>query len=163
MARDACPPRRGGAVALLAAAALVLGGCGGGTAGPETGADVADIQEEPGDDRGHNLVDEFEAVESYAGQQVTVSAEVSEIVGPHAFTITGETGEPLLIVHDGSAEITLGTPVRVVGTVVQTFELVEAEDFAEADLNDESFSPYADIEPYIQATVIETDPEFGNG
>lgn len=143
--------RRGGAAAVVASATLVLGGCGD-TAGPETGTDVEDIQEE-----GAAGVDAeiFGDPQSFAGQQVTVSAEISEIIGPNAFTIADENAEPLLVVYDGRPSVNMDTPVQVTGTVIKTFALPEAEGFAGADFEDEPFVGY-NGEPYIQASSLDT-------
>lgn len=150
---------RSGAAALMAAFALVLGGCGGsGTAGPERGADVADIQDEPVDDDSIFFDGD---VQSFVGQEVTLSAAVTEVIGPNAFTIAGENAQELLVVHDGDAQITVDTPIRVTGTVIKAFAIPDAEEFTEADLED---GPIADFdgEPYVQATAIDTDPDFSN-
>jgi hypothetical protein len=147
---------RNGVAALVASAALVLGGCGG-TAGPEQGTDVGDIQNDPA----AGVFEDFSEVQQFVGQEVTVSAEVTEIIGPNGFTIAAENAEPLLVVYDGSAQITVDTPIQVTGTVFKTFILREAEEFAGADFDDTEFAEF-DAEPYIQAAAIETDPEFGN-
>jgi hypothetical protein len=68
------------------------------------------------------------------GQEVTVSAEVSEIIGPNGFTIADEKAEELLVVHDGSARITVDTPIQVTGTVIKTFAIPGAEEFTGGDL-----------------------------
>lgn len=148
---------RSAAAATMASAVLVLGGCGG-TAGPETGVDVEDVQDEPFEEDSFFFEGE---IDSFVGQEVTLSAEVSEIIGPNGFTIAAENAEELLVVHDGNAQITVDTPVQVTGTVFKTFILREAEEFADADFADGAFIDF-DGEPYIQATAIDTDPEFGN-
>lgn len=159
--------RRSGAAALAASAALVLGGCGD-TAGPETGTDVKDIQEEGGavgDDGGAGGGADgddggvFEDPQSFAGQEVTVSAEVSEIVGPNAFTIGADNAEPLLVVHDGSSAPTVDTPIQVTGTVMKSFALPDEEEFFDADFDDPLFVDY-DGEPYVRAGAIDTTPPF---
>jgi hypothetical protein len=153
--------RRNGAAALAASAALVLGGCGG-TAGPEQGTDVGDIQNDQaggggvvnGD--GGGLFEDFSEVQSFVGQRVTVSAEVDEVIGPNAFTMADDSGEQLLVVYQGAApNLAVNTPVQVTGTVKKAFDLPTAEEFAGADFNDVAFEDF-NGEPYIQASNIDT-------
>jgi outer membrane lipoprotein-sorting protein len=146
---------RSKAAALMATVAFVLVGCGGATAGPETGADVEDIQDETTDES----VPFHRDIETFVGQEVTVSAEVREIISPNAFTIADENAEPLLVVYDGSAQITVDTPIQVTGTVHRTFVPPAAEEFA-----DFQRAPFANFngEPCIEATTIETGVDFGN-
>lgn len=151
---------RGGAAAVTASAALVLGGCGD-TAGPEAGTDVEDIQNDP--DAG--VLGDFSQARSFAGQRVTVSAEVDQIVGPKAFTMADDAGEELLVVHRALApNVAVNTPVRVTGTVKKAFDIRAAEEFSRADFNDEAFGAFS-AEPYIQASNIDTTvtPNQGGG
>ena len=141
---------RNGAAAVAASAALVLGGCGG-TAGPETGTDVEDVQEEPA----AGVFEDFSEAQNFAGQQVTVSAEVDEIIGPNAFTIADDAGEQLLVVSGGTRQLNRDTPVQVTGTVRRAFNLAEAEQFASGDFNDAAYTDFSG-EPYIQASNIDT-------
>jgi hypothetical protein len=153
---------RNGAAALAASAALVLGGCG--TAGPEQGTDVGDIQNDQaggvadGGGNGGNggaFID-FGDAQSFVGQTVTVSAQVNEIIGPNAFTMADESGEQLLVVSATSVQnLAVDTPVQVTGTVKKAFNLPTAEQFAGADFNDAAFSQFGG-EPYIQASNIDT-------
>ncbi|MFN2497305.1 MAG: hypothetical protein ABR608_15610 [Pseudonocardiaceae bacterium] len=119
--------------------------------------DVEDIQEEGVDGVGDSGV--FEDAESFAGQQVTVSAEVSEIISPNAFTIAGDEniglGPLLVVVYDGSPQLTEETAVQVTGTVMRAFSVGEAEDFAGADFDDGLFGDF-DSEAYIQASSVDT-------
>jgi len=149
------PLHRGLVAALAASAALIFGGCS--TAGPETGADVEDIQEETGGGNaaGGGGLNVFNDAQSFAGQQVTVSAEVSEIVSPNAFRVGAENAEALLVVHNGSTALNQNSPVKVTGTVKRSFALSEAESFAGADFDDSLFTEF-EGEPYIQAQQIDT-------
>jgi hypothetical protein len=145
--------------ASLLAAALTLGlsACAG-SAGPEEGttlenlqaedaplaggADEGDIAEAPTDDTNRFLPDQA----SFLGQQVTVSGRIVEVFHPQAFVI-GE-GELATLVTRPRSRLVLqpGTVAQVTGTVGQ-FVLVEAEqalgaDFAPADLDTFERAPY---------------------
>lgn len=148
---------RSSAAALTASAALVLGGCGG-TAGPETGVDVEDIQNDLPTAGGF---EDFSGAQNFAGQQVTVSAEIDEIIGPNGFIIADDAGEPLLVIYDGTPQLTVDTPVKVTGTVKRAFAIYEAEEFASGGFNDTAFSDF-NGEPYIQASNVDTLTEHGN-
>lgn len=136
----------------------VLAGCGGDTAGPETGASVGEIQNDqaPAEAAENDVM-------SFVGQTVTVSAEVNEIIAPDAFTIAGDGffgGEPLLIVSPpGGPAVQEGSPVQVTGTVRQAFDLPAVEQEFGFDLDDNLFGAYSG-EPYIAASNI--DPTLEN-
>lgn len=89
----------------LAAAAVLAAGCSPDSAGPERGVTTGD------------LVDDVLQVE--AGSTVTVSAEVSDVFGPHAFALAGDTfgGERLLVVGAADPAVEEGEVVRVTGVV----------------------------------------------
>lgn len=131
----------------------VLAGCGGDTAGPETGVSVGEIQNDQEPDEAAD-----NDVRSFVGQNVTVSAEVTEIITAGAFTIGGGGffgGESLLVIHPpGLPEAQEGDPVQVTGTVRQAFELPAVEQEFGFDFNDELFVDY-DAEPYIAATAVD--------
>lgn len=156
------PAFRVAAVGVAAAATLLLGACGD-TAGSEAGTDVQDIQQET-DAVGVFDQPDFGDPMEFVGQEVTVSAEVNDIISPEAFTIAGTlqtSAEELLIVHDGS--VVLGdnsVAVMVTGTVQERFDLVGAEEFVGGDLDDGLYVDY-DGEPYIQAETIELLPVTG--
>ncbi|SEM14875.1 hypothetical protein SAMN04515665_13513 [Blastococcus sp. DSM 46786] len=88
----------------------------------------------------------FEDSQSYVGQEVTVSAEISEMVTTtdvgSAFRIAGESGDPIAVVSASPpAEIDANDVVQVTGTVVQVqrdsfeqdFGIAEDELFEDAD------------------------------
>lgn len=108
--------RTGGTLAALAAAAALLTGCGGDTAGPETGVTLDDV---------------WEDTASLGGEEVTVSSEAQRIISQRAFVVGGtEGGEPLLVLHDGTSEIDGESAVRVTGIVRQALELDDVVDLA---------------------------------
>lgn len=147
---------RAGVTTVAVASALVLGGCGGDTVGPETGADVEDLQTDP--DPG--AFDDFAEVGTFVGETVTVSAKVSEVLGPNAFTIADQSGETVLVVYDGTPQnLTVESAVKVTGLVAETFAVGEAEQFAGAEFEDELFTEF-NTDPYIQASSITVTPSL---
>ncbi|MGY1634420.1 hypothetical protein ACI784_22200 [Geodermatophilus sp. SYSU D01186] len=96
--------RRRVAVPFMAAAvATSLAACGDDSAGPETGADVEDVAEEPvGDEPLEQEADPL------LGQTVTVSAEIEEVVAPSAIRIGDER---LLVLSAGPTFSDMGFEV----------------------------------------------------
>jgi hypothetical protein len=151
--------RAGRAVTALAAAALGMGGlaaCSDDSAGPEAGGvtaedlqqfedDLRGLEERVGVLEGGVGADEDMAggaedaafygdSESYVGQEVTVSGEVSEMVTTtdvgSAYRIAGESGDPIAVVMSTpSADLDANDVVRVTGTVVQVERDTFEEDF----------------------------------
>lgn len=156
---------RASAASALVAGALALSACGGDTSGSEVGADVGDIVAEDGPPEAYDGPYDAgfsEAARSYDGQEVTVSANVNEVVSPTSFTIAGTEAtdvDPLLIVSptkvDGLQE---GTAVQVTGTVHQAFDLPTVEEGVRVDLDDSLYGSYDQL-PYIEATSIDTSVE----
>ncbi|MBW0093658.1 hypothetical protein I4I73_30640 [Pseudonocardia sp. KRD-184] len=97
---------------MAAACAAVLTGCGddAGTAGPEQGVTVGEVQEAQNFYEGE-----------YLGQRVTVSAEVTDVLDPRHLELAGrDYGEDSLLVRTtGPVDAIQGQVVRVVGTVGQ--------------------------------------------
>jgi hypothetical protein len=135
------------AIGIAAASAFLVGACGGETSGPDTGVSVQDVWADPA---------------GLDGRQVTVSADVQQIVNEWAFTMSGvdDTGvDPLLVVHSGAAEVQPGAPVRVTGVVHRTLdpERVGAVDPPLlADIYD-SYGP----DPYLEASAVGPLPADG--
>lgn len=165
------------AAGLFAVAALGLAGCG--TEGPETGTDVEDITEgevvesPPAATDGPTSETTTEGVDTsvpgtlvyegdynqqfsdesttYIGQQVTLSAEVSETISPDAFAIAG-AADPLLILEEQEIpSLDEGQVVQVTGTVQDDFDVVTVEEELGLDLEDEKFADF-EGQPYILAT-----------
>lgn len=155
-------------VALISALvlALVVAACGGETAGPEEGADVEDIQQDEAEVPEEQAFDQrafFEDPASFVGQQVTVSAEVTEVISDSAFRLTGDDvgATPLLVMRaNQQTAVEEGQVVEVTGTV-REFDLQTVEDEFGVDLADEEF---VNDRVYIEATnvtVIESgDPDI---
>ncbi|WP_162460026.1 hypothetical protein, partial [Kocuria sediminis] len=153
-----------------AAAGLALAGCG--TEGPETGTDVEDVTdgevvESPTTStdgatetdgafayEGEYNQDFYDQSTTYVGQQVTLSAEVSETLSPDAFAIAGAV-DPLLIIEEQEIpSLDEGQVVQVTGTVQEGFNVTTVEEDLGIDLDDAVFADY-EGDPYIQATRAE--------
>ena len=137
---------------LLAAGVAACGRGDDESAGPETGrTDVEDVTE------GDEPITE---PDRFVGQTVTVSGEVSDLLGPSAFEIAGEDagGEGLLVVGAAQAP-TLGddTVVQVTGTVRDGFDVAEAERELGLSLDDALFASFLGRH-YIAATNVEVLP-----
>ena len=103
------------ATGLFAIAGLGLAGCG--TEGPETGTDVEDVtdgevaESSPAPQDGGSVAGTgyvgpydqafYDEATTYVGQEVTLSAEVSETISPDTFAIAGAV-DPLLVVEQGA-------------------------------------------------------------
>ncbi|MDN5857822.1 MAG: hypothetical protein L0H84_04295, partial [Pseudonocardia sp.] len=102
----------------VAVGVLGLGGCGGGqeTAGPERGVTI-DAIEQP----------QYFYEGEYLGEQVTVSATVTNVLGPRSFELAGGAyGDDSLLVQTSTpVDVALGQDVRVTGTVGQFHRLAE--------------------------------------
>ena len=155
--------RAGRATTVLIAAVVGVGGlaaCSGDSAGPEAGGvtteDLQGIQDDLGalEDRVGVLEDQpadagagapvdpavedpsgvFEDAQSLIGQDVTVSAGVSEVITTtdvgSAFRIGNDTGEPIAVVRaTPPAQLEVDDVVRVSGTVVQVQRDTFEQDF----------------------------------
>ena len=96
----------------------------------------------------------LEEIDTYVDQDVMVSGEVSEVIGPDSFAISGAT-EPMLIVEGQEIPaVDEGNAVQVTGTVEQAFDIVEVEEQLGTDLEDSLYTAY-EGEPYIMATSAE--------
>ncbi len=150
------------AVAAFAAVSTIgLTACGD-TAGSEAGADVEDVAEEEaineGAYGGPYDPDFYEGVEDYLGEQVTLSADVNEVITPEAFTIAGTDDtsvEALLVVGaTGDAQLAPEATVEVTGTVQETFVVTEVEEELGVDLDDALFTEW-EQETYVVADSVE--------
>ncbi|NJC21613.1 hypothetical protein BJ994_000689 [Arthrobacter pigmenti] len=146
---------------IIPLATLSLVGCNS-TSGTEEGADVEDVVDEDEEVAPYNgaLDSEFyDAYSSYIGEEVTVSADVNEIVSDTSFTIAGTddtTVEALLVVTEGEmTEVEPGLTVSVTGTVMESFDLPTVEEETGLDLEDDAYADY-DGENYIVASEVDT-------
>ncbi|MGB3231559.1 MAG: hypothetical protein WA944_22340 [Mycobacterium sp.] len=79
--------------------------------GPDEGADVEDI------------TDDYFDNDEYVGQTVTVSAEVTDVIGPQSFELAGNDwgDESLLVTSADNADVQQGNVVEVTGEVAEAF------------------------------------------
>ncbi|WP_159617248.1 hypothetical protein [Arthrobacter zhaoguopingii] len=159
--------KRAAAMSLLPMTALGVVGCS--TSGTEEGADVEDVVDEevdagdPAAETGpyDGVYDSafYDEMDSYVGEEVTLSADVNEVMSPMSFTIAGTddtTVEALLVVHDKEMpEVKPELTVSVTGIVHEAFDLPTVEEEMGIDLDDEAFEDW-DGEPYVEATSVDT-------
>lgn len=157
------PLARTAVAGVFAASALSLTACSEDTAGPETGTDVEDVQEEDvaADGPYDGLYDTafYDDINSYVGEEVTVSADVNEVISPSSITIAGTDDtdvEALLVVSatEGTG-LEPDLTVAVTGTVEQAFDLTTVEEDLGVDLDDDLYDAW-DQEPYLVASSVDT-------
>ena len=99
--------------------------------------------------------------QSYAGQQVTVTGTIAQIIGAHGVTIvpTGSTNnatnaQTLLAVAQDVAKDNMpmnpGAPVQVIGTLQPTFDIHQAKTFTGGNFDSRTYTAY-NGKPYVQA------------
>lgn len=168
---------RKAAVSLLAVAGLALAGCGGGEdeAGTEvddiTGGEVAETPaaEETPPAEGETTLpgatpyggaynQEFADDQAvYEGQEVTLSAEIVELVSDNALEIGDPDDinlDPLLVMHDlGATGLEPDQTVEVVGTVMTGFDPATVGEELGVELEDEVYTDY-EGDPWLHATEV---------
>ncbi len=129
------------------------------SAGPERGVTVEDVAES-------DAFDDDGFANSLVGQQVTVSGNVSEVIGRNAIRLGGDDfgGDGILViqVNGAGASITEDDNVRVTGTVrdydVAAFEREFGTDVYEDDIYD----PWVDENILVASSVTELNSGDGN-
>ena len=119
--------------------------------------------------RGVTLYELTDNPEEYYGSTVTVSGEVSYILGPHAFLIVtrfGVSADDMLVAspiplsrigdRSGDAPLSQGDAVQITGEV-REFELTSVEQEIGADLNNELLD-YREGTPSMVASSISLEP-----
>lgn len=97
-----------------------------------------------------------EDIPSYLGNQVTLSAEVGEILSDRAFTIVDDDAAPLLVITGSELpELETGQTLGVDGAVEEGFDLPAFERALGVDLDDEVFLNW-EGEYYIDDADINT-------
>jgi hypothetical protein len=93
--------------------------------------------------------------QTYAGQQVTVTGTVAQVVAPHAITVasTGNNAQTLLAVDKETMPFTPGAPVQVTGTMQPTFDANQAVTFIGSNVDPAVFTPF-NGKPYVQAAFV---------
>lgn len=158
------PIARASLFGLTTALVLGLSGCG----EEELAVGETDVTDVRGED---DLTDPYtgeydeafrEDVDVYAGTEVTVSAQVEDVLSPNSFTIVGPDDtsvEPLLVVvADEVAGLEPGLPVTVAATAALEFDLAEVEGQLGVDLEDEQYGEWED-QPFLLATIVEASAE----
>lgn len=165
--------KRAAALSILPISALGVTACDG-TSGSEEGADVEDVVEDeaPIEDNPDAAADPYEGVydqtfydtvNQFLGTEVTLSADVNEVIDPISFTIAGTddtTVEALLVVRpqNGTApDISPGSTVQVTGTVMEAFNVETVEEELGVDLDEALYEDW-EGETYVQASTIDTSP-----
>jgi len=98
-------------------------------------------------------------MQSYTGQQVTMTGAIGQVVGPHAFTLIasgnaqGVRPQPVLVVTQGTTSLNPGSPLEVTGTLQPAFSTHQAQAFTGGSLGQGAFADY-DGKPYVQAVFI---------
>jgi hypothetical protein len=98
-------------------------------------------------------------MQSYTGQQVTMTGAVGQVVGPHAFTLIasgnaqGATPQAVLVATKEARSLTAGSPVQITGTLQPTFSTEAAQAFTGGSLGQTALSAY-NGKPYVQAVLI---------
>jgi phage gpG-like protein len=98
-------------------------------------------------------------MQSYTGQQVTMTGAVGQVVGPHAFTLIasgnaqGARPQAVLAVTKETTPLTQGSPVQVTGRLQPAFSTEAAQAFTGGNLGNAALTAY-NGKPYVQAMVI---------
>ena len=140
------------------------------SARPEIGADVEEVGEGEADAGSDSGVLDFATEEDFvafedevvAGEQVTVSAEVSDLYSPSILSISAlEDGEPepvLVIVEDPAlvtGAVTAGAVIQVTGTVAELIEVTSFGDFDTEFGNDFGFGFDAEDEAFFESSQLD--------
>lgn len=98
--------------------------------------------------------------QTYAGQQVTVTGTVAQVVAPHAITVAstgnnnGNNAQTLLAVSKETMPFTPGTPVQVTGTLQPTLDANQAATFTGSNNTDPAVLTPFNGKPYVQAVFV---------
>jgi hypothetical protein len=145
------------------AAGAIVSGCGSEEAS-QTSPAAPDVRgpgdlEDPYD--GPLTADFREDLPAYAGQEVTLTADVVGVLSPVAFTVTAPDGadvEPLLVLATTELpELRPGQPVVLAAEPQGEFELTEIEEALDTDLPDEVYEEW-EGEPYLSASIVQSSP-----
>lgn len=130
-------------------------------------AEAADVEAEPGDDAEADVGEEpiedpLVDVQSYVGEQVTVSSEVQSVLSTHAFTLSGPQGPLLVTSASGMGDnevIEQDAVVQVGGTVREQFSVTEFENEFGVELDDELYADFEEQTYIVADSVTEAPPE----
>ena len=148
-------------IAGAVASAATLTACSNGVNEPQDPAQVPDVrgEDDPTDVFTGAYDAEFrEDMSVYTGQEVTLTAQVDELLAPAAFSITSEGGgdvEPLLVIaEDGIEGLQEGWSVTVAATPFDEFDPAEVEGRIDVDLDEDELKEW-EGEPYLIASIVE--------
>lgn len=161
-------PDRAVAAAVLALTTTGLVACAaeddGNPLAPELEAQVPDIRgSEDLDDPYRGLLDAAfrEDLEAYADQEVTLLADVAEVVSPRVFAVTSPNGgevDPVLVVATadaGNVDLQVGQSLVIAATPVRDLEAEAVVEEQALDVEQEQLEEW-DGETYLVATILET-------
>jgi hypothetical protein len=98
-------------------------------------------------------------MQTYTGQQITVTGTVAQLINPHAITVaptgtnTGNNAQTLLAVAKNTATLTTGSPVELTGTLQPAFDINQATAFAGSNIDPAAIAAY-NGKPYAQAVYV---------
>ncbi|PJE93964.1 hypothetical protein CUT44_30940 [Streptomyces carminius] len=104
-------------------------------------------------------------VSTWVGKEVTVSADVREIINENSFTIAGTENtdvDELLVVSANAAKVSEDQAVKVTGTVREGFDVVNVEEELGVRWDDEIYANWDD-QHYLEATGIDTSVSENEG
>lgn len=109
------------------------------------------------------LSDVLSNMQSYNGQQITVTGTVAQVLGPHAIAVTptgnnsgnnnGNNAQTLLAVAKDTGTLTTGSPVELTGALQPTFDMNQATAFTGSNLDQAAMGAY-NGKPYMQAAYV---------
>lgn len=104
----------------------------------------------------------YDAIDTYVGEEVSLSAEVLDVLSPTAFTIiSGDdpSANPLLVLNeDDTKNVLPGMPIQVTGAVKEAFEPNTAEEHLGVDLDDALYEGWIG-DFYLEVTAIDAPAE----
>ena len=126
------------------------------------GAGLAGCTSEPEPFDGDYDPNFYDAINTYVGEEVSLSAEVLDVLSPTSFTIiSGDdpTANPLLVLNEEDEENVLpGMPIQVTGAVKEAFDPSTAEKDLSVDLDDALYEDWIG-DFYLEVTAIDAPAE----
>lgn len=145
------------AVAAAAAVWMWVAGDEDDSAGPERGVTVEDVAHD-------DAFDDDGFAGSLLGQEVTVSGNVSAVIGTSAVRLGGDDfgGDGLLVINVNRAggAIAEDDNVRVTGTVREYDEVMFAREFG-SEFEDDVYDPWFDENVLVASSVTPLDEDDG--
>ena len=160
------------AVGTLTLSVTLLAGCGDDAEGPVEEPEVAteEVTEpvedetedeaaegEPADEELMDVTEILEDPSAFAGEDVMFEGQIDEVLENGLFTVsaTDASTDPLLVAFGEETELEEGADVTIEGTVNESFDVQEVEEFLGGlDLDDPQFERFTD-EPFVEAETVE--------